>query len=547
MPLLKTPCSFRAVYVQLETQKDRGVNRVKLCVNSVTDWVADTGKMWRDAEQALTLMWLLSGISYGMCHSPPGRPRLTTCRSPEKETFTCWWEPGSTGGLPTSYHLYYRKESSLEVFECPDYHKAGNNSCYFDKRHTSIWIMYNITVVASNALGKAYSESVEIDVMDIVRPHPPENVSVTFMQTTNSPYFLVRWRPPRNTDTRSGWVTIKYEVRTKIEMSRKEEDSNWESYSAGKQLEFSIYSPQPGTNYAVQVRCKLDQGLWSEWSPSAFIQIPDNMSDTQNVVMITAVTLTVVIFLLTAGVLTVKMKPVKHFLLPPVPEPKISGLDTQLLKSGKSEEIFSALITPGYPQIAQSPDRQVECLVISDCDEEMDFDDKAHLENQKIENCLIDNAQKVSQNSIQITLNNSQDLNTTLSTVSNQLSATSSVLAEPQQLLHLYCNGSRVKAQDQNTQISYESECENVNINPAGLTGYVEVDKEKQDQKPLVGEDYSMVSDIISGNILVLQDSIPAQGHKEVKCDKTSEAEESGGVFEPLGYLETLTTFSSGS
>lgn len=57
--------------------------------------------------------------------------------------------------------------SSVEVFECPDYHKAGNNSCYFDKRHTSIWIIYNITVVASNTLGKAYSESVEVDVMDI--------------------------------------------------------------------------------------------------------------------------------------------------------------------------------------------------------------------------------------------------------------------------------------------------------------------------------------------------------------------------------------------
>lgn len=57
--------------------------------------------------------------------------------------------------------------SSVEVFECPDYHKAGDNSCYFDKRHTSIWIIYNITVVASNTLGKAYSESVEVDVMDI--------------------------------------------------------------------------------------------------------------------------------------------------------------------------------------------------------------------------------------------------------------------------------------------------------------------------------------------------------------------------------------------
>ncbi|XP_059403618.1 prolactin receptor-like isoform X1 [Carassius carassius] len=516
-------------------------------------FVSRAGKMWRDAEQALTLMLLLSWISHSMCHSPPGRPRITRCRSPEKETFTCWWEPGSTGGLPSSYHLYYRKESSLEVSECPDYHKAGNNSCYFDKRHTSLWITYNITVVASNALGEAYSESVEVDVMDIVQSHPPENVNVTLMQTTNSPYFLVQWQPPHDADTRSGWVTIKYEVRLKIENRGNEEDSNWESYSAGKQLEFSIYSPQPGANYIVQVRCKLDQGLWSEWSPSAFIQIPDNTSDTQNAFIIIAVTLMVIIFLLTAGVLTVKMKLVKHFLLPPIPEPKISGLDTRLLKSGKSEEIFSALITPGYPQIAQRSDRQVDYLVVSDYDEEMDFNGKAHLECQKGENCLKDTAQKVSQNSIQITLNSSQDLSTTLSehvypgTVSNQLSATSSVLGEPRQLLYLNCNGSPEKAHDQNALISSGSKCENVSINPAGLMGYVEVDEEKRDQTPLVGEDYSMVTDVISDNILVLQDSIPIQGHKEVKCDKTFKAEETGGVFEPLGYLETLTTFLRGS
>uniref|UniRef100_A0A8C2I5B4 Prolactin receptor n=1 Tax=Cyprinus carpio TaxID=7962 RepID=A0A8C2I5B4_CYPCA len=459
--------------------------------------------MWRDADQALTLIWLLSWTAHGVCHSPPERPRLTRCRSPEKETFTCWWEPGSTGGLPTSYQLYYRKESSLEVFECPDYHKAGNNSCYFDKQHTSIWILYNITVVASNALGKAYSESVEVDVMDIVQPHPPENVNVTFMQTTNSPYFLVQWQPPHDADTRSGWVTIKYEVRLKIENSGDEEDSSWEVRF--KSFIYFSNKKKNSINY---------------------------MLDTQNAVMIIAITLTVIIFLLTAGALTVKMKPVKHFLLPPVPEPKISGLNTQLLKSGKSEEIFSALITPGYPQIVQSSDRQVEYLVVSDYDEEMDFEGKAHLEYQKGENHPTDNTQK--------------DLNTTLSenvhsgAVSNQLS----VLGEPQQLLHLKCKGSPVKAQDRNTQMSSGSNCEHVSINPAGLTEYVEVD---EDQKPLVREDYSMVSDVISDNILVLQDSIPVQGHKEVKCDKTSEAEETGGVFEPLGYLETLTTFSSES
>lgn len=184
--------------------------------------------------------------------------------------------------------------------------------------------------------------------------------------------------------------------------------------------------------------------------------------------------------------------------------------------------------------------------MVSDYDEEMDFEGKAHLEYQKGENHPTDNTQKGSQNRIKTSLNTSQDLNTKLSenvhsgAVSNQLS----VLGEPQQLLHLKCKGSPVKAQDRNTQMSSGSNCEHVSINPAGLTEYVEVD---EDQKPLVREDYSMVSDVISDNILVLQDSIPVQGHKEVKCDKTSEAEETGGVFEPLGYLETLTTFSSES
>lgn len=177
--------------------------------------------------------------------------------------------------------------------------------------------------------------------------------------------------------------------------------------------------------------------------------------------------------------------------------------------------------------------------MVSDYDEEAESDSKARLEYQKKENCASDTAQ-----------NSIQGLNTTLSEqahpgiVSSQLSA---VLGDLQQRLHLDSNGSPVKAQDQNTQMISDSKCEHVSITPARFTGYVEVDEEKRDQKPLVGEDYSMVSDVISDNILVLQDSIPVEGHKKVKCVKTSGSEETGGVIEPLGYMETVTTFSSGS
>lgn len=57
--------------------------------------------------------------------------------------------------------------SSDAVYECPDYHTAGENSCFFNKNDTSIWVNYNITVVATNALGSTFSDPVDIDVVYI--------------------------------------------------------------------------------------------------------------------------------------------------------------------------------------------------------------------------------------------------------------------------------------------------------------------------------------------------------------------------------------------
>ncbi|KAF5900812.1 prolactin receptor, partial [Clarias magur] len=56
---------------------------------------------------------------------------------------------------------------SEKVNECPDYKTAGPNSCFFNKSDTSLWVDYNITVVATNSRGASVSEPVVVDVANI--------------------------------------------------------------------------------------------------------------------------------------------------------------------------------------------------------------------------------------------------------------------------------------------------------------------------------------------------------------------------------------------
>ncbi|KAM6902088.1 prolactin receptor a [Xenentodon cancila] len=305
--------------------------------------------MKRDGGVILLWLLLLSMMHAGKTSpSRPGKPTRINCRSPEKETFTCWWEPGSDGGLPTTYALYYRKENSDKVYECPDYHTAGKNSCFFNKNDTSIWVNYNITVVATNELGSTYSDPVDIDVVYIVKPNPPENLTVTVLGDKNWPFLRVQWESPRKADTRSGWITLIYEIRIKL----KAEDV-WETHHAGQQKVFNIFSLQSGTTYIVQVRCKPVHGFWSEWSSSSYIKVPDYFQREKSVWILISV-FSAFIFLILIWLIHMNSHNLKHCILPPVPGPKIKGFDKQLLKNGNSEDAFSSLGVSDFPPTTSS-------------------------------------------------------------------------------------------------------------------------------------------------------------------------------------------------
>ncbi|KAK5852187.1 hypothetical protein PBY51_023676 [Eleginops maclovinus] len=313
--------------------------------------------MMKNVMEVLFLLMLLFTVhAKEKSYNPPEKPALTRCRSPEKETFTCWWEPGSDGGLPTTYALYYRKENSETVYECPDYHTAGENSCFFNKNDTSIWVNYNISVVAANALGRAFSDPVDIDVVYIVKPNPPEKLKVAVMEDKGWPFLRVSWEPPHKADTRSGWITLIYELRVRLE-----EEDDWEMHLAGQQKMFNIFSLRSGGKYLVEVRCKPDHGFWSEWSSTSYINVPDYFPREKSMWILVAA-FSAFIFLILTWLLHMNTHRLKHCILPPVPGPKIKGFDKQLLKNGKSDEFFSALVVPNFPEA--SPSKYEDMLVV---------------------------------------------------------------------------------------------------------------------------------------------------------------------------------------
>lgn len=56
-----------------------------------------------------------------------------------------------------------------------------------------------------------------------VKPNPPERLAVAVMEDKSWPFLRVSWEPPHKADTRSGWITLIYEIRVKLE-----EEHEWE-------------------------------------------------------------------------------------------------------------------------------------------------------------------------------------------------------------------------------------------------------------------------------------------------------------------------------
>nr|BBB38614.1 growth hormone receptor b [Plectropomus leopardus] len=280
--------------------------------------------------------------------SPEILPHLTGCVSANMETFRCRWNVGTSPSVskPGDLRLFYWNKKRLlanlkEWSECPHYSTDRPNECFFNENHTSVWTNYNVQLRSRDDT-VLYDEIVFL-VEDIVQPDPPFGVNWTLLNVSlTGTYYdiMLSWKPPQSADVRMGWMTLQYEVQY-----REVTSDLWETAELVKSTHRSIYGLQTNVDHEVRVRCKRFGGKeFGEFSDSVIVHVPSKVSRFPVVALLVFGALCLVTILML--VIISQQQKLMVILLPPVPGPKIRGIDPELLKKGKLRELTSILGGP---------------------------------------------------------------------------------------------------------------------------------------------------------------------------------------------------------
>ncbi|XP_039635235.1 growth hormone receptor b isoform X1 [Perca fluviatilis] len=279
---------------------------------------------------------------------PEVQPHLTSCVSANMETFRCRWNAGTSQSLsqPGDLRLFYINKlppdsSPKEWRECPHYSNDRPNECFFNENHTTVWTTYSVQL-RSRDQANLYDEK-HFNVQDIVQPDPPVSLNWTLLNVSlTGTYYdiMLSWKPPQSADVEMGWMTLQYEVQY-----RDVNSDQWEVVDLVKSIQRSIYGLQTNVNHEVRVRCKMLAGKeFGEFSDSLFVLVPSKISSLPVVALLVFGALCLVTIMML--VIISQQEKLMVFLLPPVPGPKIRGIDPELLKKGKLRELTSILGGP---------------------------------------------------------------------------------------------------------------------------------------------------------------------------------------------------------
>ncbi|XP_041754364.1 growth hormone receptor isoform X2 [Coregonus clupeaformis] len=292
----------------------------------------------------ICLLLILAVLSQEPSTSKQARPQITGCVSHDMNTFRCRWNVGAAE--PRDLRMFYYINDNIspkEWGECPHY-ADSTDECFFNERYTKVWMTYSVQL-RSGDQDILYDEVI-FTVEDIVEPDPPIALNWTLLNVglTGSHFdIMLSWEPPHSADVSMGWMTLQYEVQY-----REVNSTLWRTVDHEKGMQRSLYGLRTNTDNEVRVRCKmLASRNFGEFSDSIFIHIPTKESRLPVTVLLVFAALGLAVILML--VIYSQQQKLMVILLPPIPGPKIKGIDPELLKKGKLAELTSIL--GGHPDL----------------------------------------------------------------------------------------------------------------------------------------------------------------------------------------------------
>ncbi|XP_067889363.1 interleukin-6 receptor subunit beta-like isoform X2 [Heterodontus francisci] len=187
---------------------------------------------------------------------PPDKPKNISCISYWQENFTCFWDQGRETYIDTNFTLT-RIRDNITSDTCVS---SKKNTCSFFFPDLYITGNLRIIVMAQNALGKAWSDPLDLDAWHIWKTAPPQDVTVhSILGQARS--LLVTWHQPTKLKPKTALL---YSLQYQITGTGK-----WIQATEEKIINtsFVLKNLKPFTNYTVAVRCIGEQQTyWSDWS-----------------------------------------------------------------------------------------------------------------------------------------------------------------------------------------------------------------------------------------------------------------------------------------
>ncbi|NXO52559.1 IL6RB protein, partial [Aramus guarauna] len=191
---------------------------------------------------------------------PPEKPKNLSCivYQVSKLTYpmTCTWNPGRHTFLDTHFRLKYRWPQENFPDCIP---KDVNNSCTISD--VQFFVNLEVWVEAANALGKAESDPLVLDPIEIVKPLSPHNLTV------NSGILPTVLKLSWENRISAAVMKLKFNIRYRVIGN-----TNWMQVppedTASQRTSFSVQGLRPYTKYVFSIRCMKEDGVgyWSDWS-----------------------------------------------------------------------------------------------------------------------------------------------------------------------------------------------------------------------------------------------------------------------------------------